>query len=175
MKHPDPHPASLLALVLSASIAHADVVDTPTERQLSLPSAKVRLTLPRGDWVITDEERRSGDTAVFYALASEQRKMFFTVYIDKSTECLSAFTCRALAMKNPAYKDAAESKTYDLGKFSVSQFFVDRLQGTTAKQATVVASAYVDGYWFDIQISKRSEQRPDPGPLVDLLKEISIK
>src|SRR5215472_7366801 len=95
MNHHHFPPASLLALMLSAAIAQADVVDTPTERQLSLPSAKVRLALPRGDWVITDEERRSGDTAVFYALASEQRKTLFTVYIDKSTECLTAFTCRA--------------------------------------------------------------------------------
>jgi hypothetical protein len=162
------------ALLLTAA-ARAEITDTGSERQLSLPSATARLILPRRDWVITKEQRRSDDKAVYYSLESAQRKIIFSVFIERTTVCNSAFTCRELAMKNQSYRDAKDMKTFDLGIFSVSQFYLDQPQGLSVIQANVLASAYVDGYWFDIHISKVGTERPDQGSLIELLKEVSIR
>jgi len=166
--------AAMIAALFGAP-ARADVLDTPTERHLMLPSAPVELTIPRGDWVITREQRRTGDAAVYYALASERRGMILSVFIDKTGACQSAQACRDASMKNPAYNDAKDLKSLEIGNFSASQFFLDQPQGLALKQANLLASAYVKGYWFDVHISKAAPERPDPTPLVDLLKEIVIK
>ena len=165
---------AMIAALVSAP-ARADVLDTPAERHLMLPSAPVELTIPRGDWVITREQRRTGDTAVYYALTSEQRGMILSVFIDKTGTCQSAQACRDASTKNPSYKDAKDLKSLGIGNFSVSQFFLDQPQGLALKQANLLASAYVQGYWFDVHISKAGPERPDPTLLVDLLKEIAIK
>jgi hypothetical protein len=44
-----------------------------------------------------------------------------------------------------------------------------------ALPGNVVASAYANGYWLDIHISSGGAERPDPAPLIELLKEVSIK
>jgi hypothetical protein len=161
--------------VLAAMSVRADVTDTAAERQFFLASATVKLTLPRGDWIITREQRRPDETAVYYALESQTRGLIFSVYIDKSASCKTATACRELALANPAFRDAKELKTLEVGMFSVSQFYLDQPQNLKISQANVLASAYVDGYWFNIHISKGDTTRPDEAPLIDLLKEVSIK
>src|SRR5262245_9443604 len=112
--------ASLLVVLLLATTsgpASADVTDTATERQFSLPSATTRLALPLGDWVIAQERRRPDANAVYYLLESAQGKLTFSVFIERTAICNTAAACRELAMKNPTYKDAKDLKTFALGNF----------------------------------------------------------
>ena len=78
-------------------------------------------------------------------------------------------------MKNPTYKDAKDIKTFDLGGFSVSQFYLDKPQGLPLIQAHLLASSYIDGQWFDVHISMGGTELPDQSSLMELLKAISIK
>jgi hypothetical protein len=61
--------AVILALLL-ASPAAADIVDTKSERQVSLPGANFRIVIPREDWLIMREQTRSETLSVYYALAT---------------------------------------------------------------------------------------------------------
>jgi hypothetical protein len=170
--------ATLLAAVLlcsAAGRADAEVTDTPTHRQLSLPSAATKLALPLGDWVITQERRRPDGNGVYYVLESAQRKLIFSVFIEKTAICNGANACLALAMKNPSYKEAKDLKTLEIGSFSANQFYLDKPQGLPIMQAHLLASTYVDGQWFDVHISKGGSELPDQSLLVELPKEITIK
>ena len=159
----------------SAFHAIADVRDTPTERSFALPSGAPVLVVKRQDWTIAREQRNPGNSAVYYMLTSDDSKMVLSVYIDKTTVCQSAETCLVEALKNPAYKDAREQKPLDAAPFKGTQFFLDQPKGTPVKQAHVLAAAYLDGHWFDVHISKTGPERPDLGPLLELLKSLSIR
>jgi hypothetical protein len=166
---------SLALIAVAAFPALADVRDTPTERALSLPAGAPALVIPRGDWTISREQRRPGDTAVYYMLTSESGQMVLSAYIDKTTVCKSAEACLDEALKNQSYKDAKEQKTFESGPFKAAQFFLDQPKGTPIKQAHVLAAAYVDGHWFDLHISKSSPERPDPAALAELLKSLVLR
>ena len=167
--------AALALLALLSSIAHADVQDTPSERAFSLSAGSPALVVPRSDWTISREQRRPGDTAVYYMLSSANTQMFLSTYIDKSDACRSADDCLREALKNKSYVDAKEQKTFDLPSFKVASFYLDNPMGTPFKQAHILAAAYVEGVWFDIHISKAGTERPDLAPLMELLKSLSIR
>ena len=153
----------------------ADVRDTPTERALSLPAGAPALVIPRGDWTISREQRRPGDTAVYYMLTSESGQMVLSAYIDKTNACKSSEACLDEALKNQSYKDAKEQKAFESGPFKAAEFFLDQPKGTPIKQAHVLAAAYVDGHWFDLHISKSGPERPDPVALAELLKSLVLR
>lgn len=163
------------ALIAVSTAAIADVNDSATERRLSIPASARAIVMPREDWVLLKEQRRPGDTAVYYMLTSQQRQMVFSVYIDRTEVCRSADSCLDAAMANSQYKDARELRRSELNQFKVAQFFSDNPQGAPIKQAQVSASAYVDGHWYDVHISKSAAERPDLAPLLDFLKTIAIK
>ena len=168
------HFLTFALLLFGPLSARADVTDTPTQRQLSLPGGTWRLVLPKEDWVITKEQRRPGDTAVYYALASQKRELAFSAYIDRTSACNSSTGCLNAAMKNPSYRDAREFKKTEVGQFSVASFFLDEPQGYPVKQAHLLAEAYLDGCWFDIHISKTAKDRPALATLFELLKSVTL-
>lgn len=153
----------------------ADVNDTASERVLSLHGSVHSLAIPRDDWVLTKEQRRPGDTAVYYAMASEKRNLNFSVYIDKTSVCHSAESCLEDSMKNPAYKDAKDLKKFDGGKFKGAQFFIDSPKGLPIFQSNVQVSAVIDDVWFDIHISQVGKERPDMSVLQNLLDQLNVK
>jgi len=61
------------------------------------------------------------------------------------------------------------------GPFTVALFFLDQPRGLPVFEAQLLASAYVDGQWFDVRISKLGNERPDPAPLLAVLRGLSIK
>ena len=167
--------AILSYMVSVAPYATADVRDTPKERALSLPSGAPALVVERADWVISREQRRPGDTAVYYMLTSDKAQMVLSVYIDKSTACQSAEACLQEALKNQSYKEAKDQKLLQVGPFSAAQFYLDQPKGAPLKQAHMLAAAYVDGHWFDVHISKSGPDRPEMSALVELLKSVSVR
>lgn len=170
--------ALLLAVagMLSASQSFAEVNDTGTERRFSLSAAGPGLVIPRGDWAINKEQRRADGKVAYYMMYSEQAKTVFSVYIDQTGPCRSADECLNAALKNPMYKDAQELKTAEEQQFKVASFYLDKPQGTAVMQAHVLATAYVDGLWFDIHISQTSsKERPDVASMLKLVKTLQLK
>lgn len=167
--------ASAIAIILFSTAALADVNDTPTERRFSISGGVRGIAMPREDWVQSKEQRRPGDTAVYYMLSSERRQLFFSVYIDKTNACKSADSCLENALMNPQYKEAKELRKTDGGQFKVAQFYVDSPQGAPLKQAHLLVSAYVDGQWFDVHISKAGKERPDMAALLEFLQMVTVK
>lgn len=167
--------ALLSLLVFAALPACADIRDTASERALSLPAGTPALVVPRGDWVISREQRRPQDSAVYYMLTSDGTKMGLSAFIDKTTTCTSADACLQEILRNPAYKESQDQKFTQAGPFKVTTFYLDQPMGTKIFQAHVLAEAYVDGHWFDVHISKAGSERPDMAPLLELLKSLSIR
>ena len=126
---------SIVALSLNAM---ADITDSATERRMSLPAIPPGISIPKEDWTLSREQRRPGDTAVYYMLASEKRQMFFSVYIDKTTICQSAEACLDASLKNPQYKDAKELQRSGETPFKTAQFFLDRPNGAPLMQAHIL-------------------------------------
>jgi hypothetical protein len=164
-----------ISLILFSAAAMADVNDTSTERRLSIPGGARGVAIPREDWTLNKEQRRPGDTAVYYMFSSEQRQMFFSVYIDKTNVCNSSDSCLEKALENSQYKDAKELRKTEVRQFKVAQFFLDNPRGAPIKQAQLIVSAYLDGQWFDIHISKAGAERPDMAALLEFLKTVTIK
>jgi hypothetical protein len=155
--------------------AGADVRDTPSERIFSLPAGAPALVIKRGDWTISREQRRPGDTAVYYLISSDSSRLTLSVYIDKSTACQSADACLKMALQNKSYAAAKDEKPVEAGPFKAVAFYIDEPGGAPVKQANIMAEAYVDGHWFDVHISKVGKERPDLAPLVELLQGLTIR
>jgi hypothetical protein len=167
----------LLAALLSAatSSAIADVKDSSSERALSLPNGTPAIIIQKEGWLLQQERRRQGDTAVYYLLSNERSQLNFSVYIDKTESCQDAATCLKSALKNPSYKDAKEFSETEIGLFKAVQFYTDQPNGMAIKQAHILASAYVDGQWFDVHISKAGKERPEIGPLIEFLRTVAVR
>ena len=163
------------ALMLAASLVHAEVNDTGAERRFSIPSAAQALVIPRADWAITKEQRRPDGKMAYYMMYSDQARSVFSVYIDTMGPCRSAADCIKEALKNPMYKDAQELKMSEDREFKVASFYLDKPQGLAVSQAHVLVNAYVDGLWFDIHLSKTIKERPDVGELLQLVKTLQLK
>jgi hypothetical protein len=161
--------------MLIASQANADVNDTASERRLSLPSGAPGLVMPLADWALNKEQRRPDGKVAYYMMSSEKARAVFSVYIDRMGPCRSADDCLKEALKNPMYQNAQEIKLSEDRQFKVAYFYLDKPQGLAVSQAHVLASAYIDGLWFDIHLSRTGQERPDIGTLLDLLKTMQLK
>jgi hypothetical protein len=167
----------LLAVLLfaAASASIADVRDGPSDRALSLPNGTPAIIIPKEGWLLQQERRRQGDTAVYYLLTNEKSQLNFSVYIDKTDSCHDAPACLKSALKNPSYKEAKELSDVEAGLFKAVQFYTDQPGGMAMKQAHILAAAYVDGEWFDVHISKAGKERPEIGPLVEFLRTVAVR
>jgi hypothetical protein len=166
---------TVAAMLSTFSQAYADVNDTATDRRFSIPSGVQGLVTPRSDWVLIKEQRRPDGKVAYYMMSSEQAHSVFSIYIDKTAQCRSADDCLKESLKNPAYKNAQETKFLEDRQFKVASFYLDKPQGLAVSQAHVLASAYVDGLWFDIHLSQTSHERPDIGALLELVKALQLK
>jgi hypothetical protein len=162
-------------LALAAGRAAADVNDVINERRLSIPASPVSVTFAREDWLLSQEQRRPGDTAVYYLHSSPKRSLVFSVYIDKTDACTSAESCLEASLKNPAYKDAQELQRATEGAFRYVRFYLDNPKGLQVKQAHVLASAYLQGTWVDVHLSSTGKERPDLAALEAFLKALIVK
>jgi hypothetical protein len=167
----------LLAIIWALSVggAAADIVDGAKERRLSLATPSKGIVLPKDDWTIGQEQRRADGGAVYYMLSSESRQISFSVFLERTAACDSSASCLALALKNPQYKTALDMRQSDEGEFRVAQFYLDKPGGAPIQQAHILASAYVEGIWFDVHISKVSGDRPDMVPLIRVLRDAGLR
>ena len=154
--------------------AQADISDSASERRFSIPGSAQGISIPKEDWVVQREQRRPGDSAAYYMLASEIRKTTFSVYIDKTAVCQTSESCLEASLKNPQYKDAKNLKKSAEGVFQVASFLLSQPKGLPVEQANVIASAYVDGIWYDVHLSIGAKDQPDFGVLNDVLKLVKI-
>jgi len=168
----------LLALVLFAAAAngaHADVLDSATERALSLFSNAPSLVIPRSDWVIGSERVRQDRLVVYYLMSSESAKVTFSVYINGAKVCESAERCLELSLTNPNYNDARDLGRTDVGPFKAAHFHIDKPLGVPLQQTHVLASGVMNGHWFDIHLSSAGKERPHLAPLLEILRTFSIR
>jgi hypothetical protein len=176
----EPEPVVAQALQVMKSMrrepgASGDIGGSVTERRFALPSSAVGLVLQGSDWVVDLEQHRPGDTAAYYMLSSASRDMPLSFYIDRTTICQSAKSCLQAALKNPAYGDVKDLVLSEEGPFAVATFYIDPPPEFKAYQANLLASAYVDGQWFDIHISSLKAARPDMETLRRLLRQAAIR
>jgi len=164
-----------LAVVESVRFAPADVVGGSNELRLSLANGSKAMVMPKDDWTIAQEKRRPDGEGVYYMMTSDRRQISLSVFVERSAKCNSSASCLALALENPQYREALGMRRSDEGPFRVAQFHLDRPRGMPVQQANVLASAYVEGTWFDVHISKAGADRPDMAVLMQVLREVAIR
>ena len=169
-----PHVFALILALVIASPAAADIVDSKTERQLSLSGTNFRIVIPREDWVVTREQTRNDGSSVYYALASAKRDLTLWVFIDRTLTCQSAKACLEMALKNKAYDGAKNMKFSDHEGFNVVQFTLEPPKDG-AMQQHLIAVTYVDGAWVDVHLLQAAKAGTSPESLPAALKLISIK
>jgi hypothetical protein len=165
--------ASLLALALVAP-ASAAIVDSATERALSLPGSNFKIVIPREDWLITREQTRTDVKSVYYALGSAKRDMTLWLFIDQTPVCQSAKACLELALKNKAYDDAKDMRFSEQDGFNIVQFTLEPAKDGV-KQRHLIAATYVDGAWIDVHFFQTIKLKTNPEAVFNALKLISIK
>jgi hypothetical protein len=164
---------ALLAIACAAPAA-ADVVDSATERSLSLAGSNFRIVIPREDWLISREQTRSDVRSVYYALGSAKRDMTLWVFIDQTPVCQNAKACLELAIKNKAYEAAKDMKFSELEGFNVVQFTLEPSKDRP-RQQHLIAATYVDGAWVDLHLFQTAKSGADPGALLAMLKLLAVK
>lgn len=168
------HAFRLAIAIILAGPAAADVVDSATERQLSLPGSNFKVVIPREDWLITREQTRSDIRSVYYALGSAKRDMTLWIFIDQTPVCQSPRACLDLAMKNKAYENAKDMKFSEQDGFNILQFTLEPAKDRP-KQQHLIAASYVDGAWVDLHLFQTVKSGTDPNGLVSVLKLLSVK
>jgi hypothetical protein len=168
----------LLALLafLAALPAQAEFRYTESSLQLVFPGAASSLTVPREDWRVAQEQRNAEGSALYYYVLSD-RGLQFSVYIDRTTECNSAESCRALWRSKP-HPSMQGAKTLQEGERNGFSFIVyqgdARVGERTVPMTNVSAHAYRDGHWVDFRASASGATAPDPAPLLALVDKIAF-
>ena len=165
---------TLLVAFCLAGPAAADIVDSKTERTLSLPGAKAGIAIPREDWVVTREQTRSDGRSVYYALASALRDMTLWLFIDQTPACQSGKACLEYALKNKAYEGATEMRLGEHGAFSTAEFTLEPARDGN-KYKHLVAATYVDGAWIDVHLFQPLKPATSADTLMSTLKLVSVK
>jgi len=168
------HASALFLAVALAASAAADVVDSATERHLSLPGSNFKIVIPREDWLITREQTRSDVRSVYYALGSAKRDMTLWIFIDQTPVCQSAKACLELALKNKAYEAAKNMRFGEFEGFNIVQFTLESAKDRP-RQQHLIAAGYVDGAWVDLHLFQTVKADADPNVLLSVLKLLSVK
>jgi hypothetical protein len=168
------HASALFLAIALAAPAAADVVDSATERQLSLPGSNFKIVIPREDWLIIREQTRTDVRSVYYALASPKRDMSLWVFIDQTPVCQTSKACLELALKNKAYEAAKSMKFAEFEGFNIVQFTLEPAKDRP-RQQHLLAAGYVDGAWVDLHLFQTAKADADPDALLSVLKLLSVK
>jgi hypothetical protein len=167
-----------LVLMATAAAVRADLRETGSEIQVYVPAAAWKLVIPKDDWVVSEEKRRTDGGGFYYQLESLNLGLYLTVYLDKTDQCSSGETCRALFVKDlgPMAKQMQDSQRYEKNGFHVIQFHLDDVGGIPLKQSNLSAHMYRDGYWIDVRITKVGRDSvPDPKSMVSFLESIVVQ
>ena len=169
----------LVALTLSAScfaapsLAVAD--DASSAYVIALPGGDTpRISFPKQGWSAARTQRRPDGSGVYHLLFNEASRLNFSAYIERRNDCGTPAGCLEGSLANPAYKVGRDLRRFDVGEFKAAELFIDRPGGLPFTQAHLLASAVVDGIWFDIHISKVGNEQIDTTSLVDLLRTVTI-
>lgn len=166
--------AAIVSLAVAGPVLAA-VQDSANERSLSLDKRGPSLVFGRENWQMRMEQFRNGNQTIYFLMSHAKAPMAFSVFIDRTSACRSAESCLLKALENPKYSTRKEFQTVaDSGPFKAATFFLEP-PGLPVKQATLLAPAYVDGYWIDVHLSHTWHERPSMEPLLRLYRSLSIR
>jgi hypothetical protein len=166
-----------MSLALVAGAARAEYAESALELEFYTPETRWRVRIPRQDWVVLQEKAKPDDSGFYYFVGSKIHQAQFSIYLDKTTNCSSGETCRALFWRNRGamFKDAKGVREYESNGFHVVEFYLDEIAGVPVKQANLSGHMYRDGHWIDVRFTKVGRERLDLAPLTALLDSISVK
>ena len=88
------------------------------------------MELPSDDWTLQQEQLSSDGSGFYYFLTSDGRLLNFSIFLERSSECDSGASCRALYWDNPddLRKDPRGVRYFKRGIFSVVKFDLRMLE-----------------------------------------------
>lgn len=168
----------ILALLFSMFVTPfvaADVQDTEMQRQFFLPKSGLRISIPKDDWSIHKEVRRSDGDAFYYLLSSKQHAFQFSILAEKTDKCNSGEGCRSYfwSHRGASLTDPKNVHLSVSNGFHIVEFYVGRM-GSSTKQTNVSAHMYRDGYWIDIHGTVAGEDILSSAPMLRFIELITV-
>ncbi|XHS78725.1 hypothetical protein ACFJGW_01795 [Burkholderiaceae bacterium UC74_6] len=169
-QEPEHYTSALLAMLATAKLS-----STPAVLMLAPKNGSHTLVLPRGDWEVTQQNHRDDGTSAYFLLSSSALAVNFSAWIESSRACSDGDSCLRAALKNPSYLNRSDQKFFEDVGFKATSFYVAPTEKLPIEQFHVLASAYVNGYWIDIHISKADKSRPDPTAALAVLHSLQLQ
>jgi hypothetical protein len=149
------------------------------EKRLSFaaPGAPWSLTIPAKDFMERQQQLKSDGTGIYVYLTDEQSLLNVSFFIEPALNCKDSRSCRDMVRDqgNPAWQNARNWKSSQLGDISYFEFLIPSFQGRPINQQNMYAEFVVDGYWVDLHISKVLYKPEDHQLFEDLVKAIKFE
>ena len=160
---------AMLAVAVPIAV-HGEIVDTPHEWRVSHPGGGV-MSVPRAGWS-RSADLPHADAAVHHELINALSAMHLSIRIDR-IGCFTKMRCHEIALNvfNPS---AMPVTSQTVGPFLVSQFGSKR-SDVPMFEAHTIATAYVDGVWFEARLTRRGSQPPDFAGMLEFVRLIELK
>jgi hypothetical protein len=165
----------LIGAMLSASTAFADANAPTGGEELALGIADLKVIMPSEDWEIAQSRRRPDDSGAYYLLTSGRRGLVFSFFLEKSMPCKTAAQCRDLALGNPAFRSAKQTRLSEVGRYSIATFELEIAENPPLRQTHLVAETFVNGIEIDIHLSRTGAAWSDPAALHEFLNALTFQ
>lgn len=166
-----------IAAALAALPAQGFLERAPGEFQFFPEGVDWRLRIPQQEWKILGDKQLQGRRAFQTIAADHTRGLWMVVNLQRTDRCASGEACRALYWKNPGrlLGEPVDVKMFERNGFHVVQYRLDRIAGVGVRQLTLSASAYRDGHWIEMRMTREDDEIPDSAPFLELLDAASIR
>lgn len=144
----------LLLTLFQLSIASRALAE---ERiKFTVPAAPWRLTLPKGNLVVEQQQVSPNGRQGYYSMYDEKNKMSISFFIEPVKNCKDSKACRDMVWKlgNSSWENPQQVIQSEIAGVSYFEFFMPTFQGQPVKQQNMYAEFVKDGFWVDMHISK---------------------
>jgi len=149
----------------------------PDRLDFSAPQAPWSLTIPAGDFEITQTKASPDGRQTYFAFSSEKTGLIGSIYIEPAAQCRDAAACRDMVRTSslPRVTGAENVSSGDIGGVSVFEYFLPSFQGQPVKQQNLYAEFVQDEYWADVHLSKALYAPADHKMFEDFVRGIVLE
>jgi len=149
----------------------------PDRLDFSAPSAPWRLTIPAGDFEISQTQESPDGRQSYFMFASDKTGLVGSIYVEPATQCADAKACRDMVRTSNLTRVTGPENvsSAEISGVSVFEYFLPSFQGHPVRQQNLYAEFVQDGYWADVHLSKTQYVPADHKLFEDFLRGVVIE
>jgi hypothetical protein len=169
--------AMLCCVLLGAPAAFALSPADDKLISLTVPAAPWTLTLPAGDFKVTEREIKPDGSSGYFYLTGEKSRINISLFIEPVSECKDSKSCRDMVWKvgNPLWENPQNVVSAEIGDVSYFEFFMPKFRNMDFQQQNLYAEFVVDGFWVDCHISKVFYKPEEHALFEQLVKSVKFE